>query len=166
MQEQQEQSINIGATQLEWEVDEYPKHERSQRWYLIASVLAVALITYAVATANFLFAVIILMICVITLLSTFVPSQRVPVIITNTGFVVADMYYDYEAIKSFAIAYDPPDVKLLYVQFQSALHPSLSVPLEDVDPNEVREYLLPFCAENLEHTQERLTDTVRRLYKL
>ncbi len=164
--EEQELPIEIGAPQLQWEVDEYPTHERSQRWYLVAAVLGVALIIYAVATANFLFAVIVLMIGVIMLLSTFVSPERVPVVITNTGVVVADMYYDFEAIKDFALAYDPPEVKILYLDFQSPWQPLLSIPLEDVDPNQVRECLLPYCKENIHQSEERLTDMVRRLYKL
>ncbi|MFA4845062.1 MAG: hypothetical protein WC654_00690 [Patescibacteria group bacterium] len=164
--EETELPIEIGSPQLQWEVDEYPQHGRSQRWYIVAAVLGVVLIIYAVATANFLFAVIVLMIGVITLLSTFVAPDRVPIVITNTGVVVADMYYDFEAIKDFALAYDPPDVKILYVEFHSAWQPLLSIPLEDVDPNQVREVLLPYCIENIHRSEERLTDMVRRLYKL
>ncbi|MBI4256740.1 hypothetical protein HY626_01635 [Candidatus Uhrbacteria bacterium] len=164
--EQEEGQINIGAPQLEWEVNEYPMHQRSRLWYIIAAVLGVALIIYAIATANFLFAVIILMIGVITLLSSFVPPDRVPVVITNTGVVVSDMYYDFQAIKDFSIAYDPPQVKNLYFEFHSPWQPLLTVPLEDIDPNEVRELLLPYCLENLQRVEENLTDVLRRLYKL
>ncbi len=164
--EADESLFDIGSPRLEWEVDEYSAHSRSKLWYSIAAVLGVALIVYAIATANFLFAVIILMIGVITLLSSFVPPDRVPVVITNTGVVVSDMYYDFQAIKDFSIAYDPPDVKNLYFEFHSPWHPLLTVPLEDIDPNEVRELLLPYCLENLERVEENLTDVLRRLYKL
>ena len=164
--EAEQLEVNIGAPQLEWEVDEYPAHQRSRFWYVIAAVLGVALIIYAVATANFLFAVIILMIGVITLLSSLVPPERVPVIITNTGVVVSDIYYDFQSIKDFSIAYDPPHVKNLYFEFHSAWHPLLTVSLEDIDPNQARELLLPYCLENLERVHENLTDVLRRLYKL
>src|SRR3989338_8037322 len=164
--EQEEVQINIGSPQLEWEVDEYPAHQRSKLWYILAAVIGVALIVYAIATANFLFAVIILMIGVITLLSSFVPPDRVPVLITNTGVVVSDMYYDFQAIKDFSIAYDPPHVKNLYFEFHSPWQPLLTVPLDDIDPNEVRELLLPYCLENLQRVEENLTDVLRRLYKL
>ncbi len=164
--EAEELQINIGSPQLEWEVDEFPAHSRGKLWYTISAVLGVALIVYSIATANFLFAVIILMIGVITLLSTFQKPDRVPVILTNTGVVVADMYYDFEAIKDFSLAYDPPHVKNLYFEFHSPWHPLLTVPLEDTDPNEVRSLLLPFCLENLHRVEENLTDVVRRMYKL
>lgn len=164
--EAEELQINIGSPQLEWEVDEYPMHQRSRLWYILAACIGVALIVYAIATANFLFAVIILMIGVITLLSSFVTPDRVPVVITNTGVVVSDMYYDFQAIKDFSIAYDPPHVRNLYFEFHSPWQPLLTVPLEDIDPNEVRELLLPYCLENLQRIEENLTDVLRRLYKL
>lgn len=166
MEAQAEVTIQIGDPQLQWEVDEYPRHQRSQWWYIAAAVLGVAMIIYAVATANFLFAVIILMVGVITLLSTFVPPDRVPVVITNTGVVVSDMYYDFEAIKDFAIVYEPPQVKNLYLEFHSPWQPLVTIPLEDMDPTVVRELMLPYCLENLGRVEENLTDVLRRMYKL
>ncbi len=164
--EAHELPISIGAPQIAWEVDEYPHHHRSSTWYVIMGALGVAMIVYAIATANFLFAVIILMLGVIKLLSTFSPPEKVPVVITNTGIVVSDMYYDFDAIMDFSIVYEPPDVKYLYLDFDSVLHPLVSIPLEDEDPNEVRELLLPYLIEDLHRTDERLTDVLRRVYKL
>lgn len=164
--QQQKEEIDIGEVLLAWEVDEFPRHERSRTWYIISTFIGVALIVYAVATANFLFAVIILMVGVIMLVSSMKKPEKVPVMITSTGVLVDDLYYDYDAIRDFSIAYEPPDVKLLYFDFFSAFHPLLSIPLEEMDPNEVRELLLPYCAEDLHRTEERLTDVARRLYKL
>lgn len=156
----------FGDILVNWEVDEFPKHDRSRLWYILAGLIAFGLIIYAVLTSNFLFAIIILMSSVIMLLSLFMHPEKIPVIITSTGIVVGDMYYDFQSVRDFSIAYDPPDVKLLYLDFFALTHPMITVPLEDVDPNIVRESLLPFCLENLKRNEESLTDLVRRLYKL
>jgi hypothetical protein len=161
-----EEEIDIGEPLLEWEVDEYPRHERSRMWYIIATLCGVALIVYAIATANFLFAVILLMVGVIMLLSTFKEPDRVPMFITTTGVLIDDTYYDYDHVKNFSIIFDPPATKVLYLDFHSRWQPLLAVPLEDMDPNEVRAALLPFCAENFSRMEERLTDIARRMYKL
>ncbi len=165
LQNQQTPDV-YGRLLLSWEVDEYPRHERSRTWYILASMIGVALIIYAIATANFLFAVIVLMLGVIMLLSTFQAPERIEVMITSTGFAVGGTFYDYKSVKDFSLVYHPPETKILYVGLDSLLHPLLSVPLEDVDPNAVRECLLPYCLENLHRTEEGLTDTLRRLYKL
>jgi hypothetical protein len=165
MAEEQPQ-VDIGRPVLEWEVDEYPTHDRSKYWYILSGSIGFILLIYAVSTANFLFAVIILMLGIVTLLSTFIPPDRVMVILTTTGIVVGDMYYDYDAIRDFSIAYDPPEVKYLYLEFHSPWQPLISIPLEEIDPNIIRENLLPFCFENLDRTEESLTDVMRRMYKL
>ena len=156
---------DLGEVLVEWEVDEYPTHNRSRIWYIVAGLIGFSLIVYAVITSNFLFAVIILMCGVITLLSIFVKPERISIVITTTGIVVGDIYYDFLSIRDFSIVYDPPDVKNLYLDFYAFSHPMITVPLEEVDPNIVRENLLIFCRENLDRIEEHLTDVVRRLYK-
>jgi hypothetical protein len=162
-----EQDIaELGQPILDWEVDEYPQHERSRTWYIVASVVGVSLIVYSIATANFLFAVIILMIGVITLLNTFKTPDKVEVMITTSGIIVSDLFYDYKSIRDFSIVHEPPDVSILYLDFHSSLHPLMSVPLHDIDPNLVRDALIPFVLENFHRDEETLTDLMRRLYKL
>ncbi|MFC1787929.1 hypothetical protein ACFLZY_01790 [Patescibacteria group bacterium] len=158
--------IHVGSALVGWEVDEYPQHDRSRLWFLVAGIVGVALIVYSVATANMLFAVIVLMIGVIILVSSMKTPDKVQVIVTTTGVLVGDSYYEYKDIKDFAIVYNPPETKLLYIDFESGWKPLLSIPLEDTDPNEVRESLLPYVIEDLDRTDERLTDVIRRLYKL
>ncbi len=155
-----------GRPLVVWEIDEYPRQTRSRRWYMIMAVAGVSLIVYSIATANFLFAVIILMSGIITLLSDFKHPDRIVVAVTSTGFVVGETYYDFRAIRDFALVYEPPEVKLLYVSFRQAWNPMLAIPLEDTDPNAVRKELLPFCLENLDRTSETLTEVLRRVYKL
>jgi len=172
MQEQESQAIfeyhpdEFGELLIGWEVDEYPQHQRSRTWYILAGIVSVSLIIYAIATSNFMFAVIILMCCVILMISSFTKPERIPMMITTTGVILGDIYYDYQSIRDFAIVYDPPDVKLLYLDFYAVTHPLISIPLEETDPNIVRNSLLSFCMEDLNRTNEHLTDVVRRLYKL
>jgi len=155
-----------GRRLLTWQVDEYHQHARSRTWYILGAIVSVALIVYAIATANFLFAVIILMIGIITLLSTFSAPDKIEVILTTTGVVLGNAFYPYKDIKDFSLVYDPPEIKVLYLDFHKPWLPLVSVPLEEVDPNRVRETLLPFSLENLDRAEESLTDVVRRLYKL
>ena len=129
---------SYGYRLLSWEVDEYPRHERSRTWFIVAGIIGAALLVYAVVTANFLFAVIVLMLGVIILLTTFKEPQRVEVHITTMGIVVGNTFYPYKDVKDFSIVYQPPQTKLLYVGLSSLLHPLLSIPLEEMDPNQVR----------------------------
>ncbi|MEK7452075.1 MAG: hypothetical protein AAB664_01955 [Patescibacteria group bacterium] len=172
MQQQEPNAIfeyhpdEFGELLIGWEVDEYTEHKRSKLWYVIAGLVSVSLIFYAIATTNFMFAVIILMCCVILMITAFTKPERIPMMITTTGVILGDVYYDYQSIRDFSIVYDPPTVKLLYLDFYAVTHPRLSISLEDADPNVIRNNLLTYCMEDLNRTNEHLTDVVRRLYKL
>ena len=106
------------------------------------------------------------MVDLITIVSLFEKPQRVSVTITTLGILIDRAFYAYPLVRDFSIAYDPPHVKLLYLDFVNFWHPLVSVPLEEIDPNEVRQTLLSTCIENLERTDETLTDAMRRVYKL
>ena len=155
-----------GKILASWQVDEYPNHDRSRTWYVLGAIGGVCLIIYAIATANFLFAIIILISGIITLLSTFQAPEKLDIAITSSGIIVGNDYYVYKEVKDFSIIYEPPTIKVLYFDFEKPWLPLVSIPLEDTDPNHIRECLLPFCLENLERSEETLTDYVRRLYKL
>ncbi|OGL95790.1 hypothetical protein A2348_00145 [Candidatus Uhrbacteria bacterium RIFOXYB12_FULL_58_10] len=159
-------SFETGRANVAWEIDEYTRQTRSRNWYLVAGIIGVALIVYSIASANFLFAVIILMIGIITLITDFKQPDRVTVAITPTGLVVGDIAYDFRAVRDFSLAYEPPEVKILYLTFRQFWQPMLAIPLEDTDPNVVRAELLPYCLENLDRTSETLTETIKRVYKL
>ena len=156
---------DVGEGLLSWESWEFAPLERSRLWYIIASIIAIGVIVYAIYTANFIFAISIMMMGVITLISNFRKPRRIEIFLTNLGVVVGSEFYAYEDMKDFSIVYKPP-VKNLYLDFKSVWQPMVSIPLEDINPNEVRETLLPYAFENLEREDENLTDVLRRLYKL
>ncbi len=158
--------IDAGTPMLSWEAWEFPLVERSKRWYIATSILGLFLILYALFTANFIFGVIVLMFAVISLLRDLKKPARVPVHITTSGLVFGNDFYKFEDIRDFSLTYDPPDVRNLYVAFHGRLQPLLSIDLEEMNPNDVRQTLLPFVFENLEREGESLTDMLRRVYKL
>ena len=103
----------FGQHLIGWEVDEYRRHDRPFRWYITITVIGVALILYALLTANFLFAIIILLFGVISFLAGLREPERVDVHITNNGAVLGQSFYPYKEIKDFSIVYEPPEVKVL-----------------------------------------------------
>lgn len=161
-----EEAIDAGAPMMSWESWEFPPVQRSTRWYILASVLGLFLMLYAVFTANFIFGVIVLMFAVITLLRDLKRPERILVHITSKGLVFGDEFYPFDTIRDFSLTYDPPTLNSLYVSFHGRFSPMLSIGLEELNPNEVRSTLLPFVFENLEREGESLTDVLRRVYKL
>ncbi len=165
-QEEHFEEIDVGDELLAWETWEFPPHERSRNWYIIAGVVGVVLIVSAILSGNFLFAIIVLMMGVILLMGHLRRPERITMHVTTLGLVLGTEFCRYRDIKDFSIIYDPPDVKLLYVDFHRLSHPLVALPLEGVNPNLLREALLPYIFENLDREEESLTDTLSRVYKL
>ena len=158
--------IDAGRIILSWETWEFPPVERSVRWYVAAAIIGLALLVYAVLTANFIFALIIIMFAVIMVMRDLKKPERVMAAITSEGIVFDQDFYPYAAIKDFSVIYEPPHVNTLYLGFNSRLTPSMSIALGDLNPNIVRQELLPFVFENLDRDGESLTDILTRVYKL
>ena len=156
-----------GEMLMYWTMDEFHRHERSNAWYVIFLGIGLGLILYAIVTANYIFAVLLVLIGTFMILQHFRDPDNVPVVILSTGIAVGNHYHPWDEVKDFWIAYDPPHVSKLYVDYNLDREPYVSIDLpEDMDPNEIREVMLLFTEESTKRKEESLTDYVRRLYKL
>ncbi len=156
----------LGEEIFSWEVDEYVRHERGPVWYAVAFLVGLSLVMYAIVTRNFLFAIVIIMAGVIIALSALREPQRISFMLTTRGVALGSQFVPFKELKSFWILYEPPQVKNLYVDFRSAITPHLVVPIEEMDPLELRRALLEFLAENKSQEDESMSEILGRLLKL
>jgi len=149
-----------------WSFPEYVKAKRSKNWYFFTTIIVLALLTYAILTTNFLFALIIILGVTILIISGKREPKEVDFKITEDGLEVDKDFYPYKDIKHFWIVYEPPEVKTLFIVFRNMLKPRLSIPLEDQDPVKIRKILLQYIEENLEKEDEPISDYLKRTLKL
>lgn len=160
------QNVNFGEVQYNWAFDEYEKYDRSRRWYWITGLIIAALLIYSAVTANYLFALIVVLFTIILLLQELRQPIQVDFGITDTGIVVGRKYYPYSELEKFWIIYNPPNVKVLYFEPKSAIKHRLHIPLFDIDPQEIRSYLTQYLIEDLDKEEEPLSDRLGRLFKI
>ena len=152
---------------ITWQIDEYEKHIRTKRWYIIAICAALFFLIFAFFTANFLFAVIIIIVSLVVILHDGQNPARISIIIGEEGVIVGRKMHDYDEIKNFSIVYKPnQEIKRLYFEFKNIITPRLSIPLEDMNPLPIREFLLKYLPEDLERTDEPLSEGLARILKL
>jgi hypothetical protein len=132
----------------------------------VIGIIAIAFLTYAMIVANYLFALIIVLIGIISFLHEMQDPIDVPFAITETGIILGKKYFRYSEIKNFWIIYNPPEVKKLYFSTDGALRNELQISLMDYDPRPLREYLGKYLAEDLEQEEEALSDTLARRMRL
>ena len=164
---QKQDQINYGEAFASWQVPEYEKHKRTKQWYIGAVVLDLLFLLYAFWTANFLFAVIIIVATIVIILFDSREPDMVNISLTDEGVVVGRKFYDYDELKDFVIVYKPRlEVKNLYFEFKASLKHRLSIPLMEMNPLPIRENLLKYLSENLERTDEPLSEGLAKMLKL
>lgn len=160
------EDVNMGEIVYEWTVKEYDQPERDRRWYIVMGILGAFLLVYAIASANYLFALLIALFGIILFMHDLVAPGDVPFAITETGIVLGKKYYRFSELESFWMIYDPPAVKNLYFSQNNILHHRLTIPLLDNDPRPIREYLNQFVEEDLDQEEEPASDKLARMFRL
>lgn len=161
-----QEAIVLEQNRFVWEAPSAPRYERGPLWYVLMTAGALLLVAYAVWTANFLFAFLILLIAIILVLAGNEAPKTALAQIGEHGIVWDGRLYLYADIDQFAIVFHPPYAKLMYVELKSAIHPRLRIPLEDQDPNAIREHLVQFLPQDTDLRYEHFSDMVARLLRI
>ena len=161
------QNIDYGDAIIDWQIPEFDKHERTKKWYITASIAALVLLLYSFISANFLFAVIIIITALVIILNDKKEPNKIKVSLTDEGIMIGKKFYDYDEIENFSIVYKPrQEIKNLYFEFKSALRHRLSIPLENTNPITIRKALLKYLKEDLERTDQPLSEALAKMFKL
>jgi len=164
---QNKEIIDYGEPFASWQAPEYEKHDRSKLWYILASIIVLLLLLFSFFTVNFLFAVIIIIAAIIIILHDSREPAMVDINLTDEGVIIGRRFYDYDEFKDFSIVYKPRrEVKNLYFEFKNSLRHRLSIPLLNMNPLSIRENLLKYLAEDLERTDEPLSEGLAKMFKL
>lgn len=163
MKEDKKEDIN----EISWTVPEFEKHDRSKKWYILASLFAIFLLIFALFTSNYLFAIIIVAATIITIFHDGQEAAPVNIIIDEDGVIIGRKLYDYDVLKNFSVLFKPKeDLKNLYFEFKNPAKQRLSIPLFDINPLQIRDFLLKYLEEDLERTNMPLSENLSKLLKI
>jgi hypothetical protein len=161
-----EEKKDLGEILASWSFNEYAQYQRGKRWYVAAFLIIIFLLFYSLITANFLFAVIVILGAVTILMRDRYGPDKIDFAITEDGLKVEDKFYEYDLFSQFYIIYKPPHIKTLFVDFKSILKPRLSIPLENQNPLKIREVLKEYLKEDLDKEEEPISESLKRILKI
>ncbi|KKR48442.1 MAG: hypothetical protein UT86_C0005G0026 [Candidatus Magasanikbacteria bacterium GW2011_GWC2_40_17] len=157
---------NWGNVLHTWQIPEYHQPERGRTWYIVASIIFVALLGYSIFAQNFLFAFLILLFAAII----FMHSTREPLYlnigVSDKGVILNKRLIVYSGLSAFWIINEPPLTKNLYLKFNGGFQPPLSIHLAEEDAEEVRATLGQFLKEDKRQIEEPLSDLLWKVLKL
>jgi hypothetical protein len=149
-----------------WETPEFERYDRGRLWYVVMAGVALLFVAYAVWQANFLFAFIILLVAIILVIAGNEKPRRVLAQIGHNGIVWRGDFFSFDDIHNFSIIYEPPRVRILYIEPKSLFSPRIRIHLGEQDPVAIRDHLRQYVSEDLTLRDEHLSDIVSRLLKL
>jgi hypothetical protein len=152
---------------ISWEFPEYQKHDRNRNWYIVAGIIALGLIVYALFSANYFFALIILLVGFIIVFLQNDEPLTIQFSLEPTGVRLVDRFYSYDVFKDFSIVFKPEDeIRTLYFEFKNGLRHRMSIPLQKTNPLIVRQYLLRYLIEDLERNDAPFSDGFAKTFKI
>ena len=155
-----------GTAFFHWVIPEYTQHERGRGWYVVAGLVGIGLVAWAIYTTNFLFAVLIALTAIILLVRHSEMPSQLMVSIFEDGVQIGEQFFPFRDLKSFWIIYEPPEVRMLYFDFKSSWRPRLPVRLEEENPIQIRHFLLKYLEGDLSRESEPTSDALSRLLRL
>lgn len=166
MPEQITNQTITGDVLFHWEIQEYESYDRTARWFVIMGILGFLMVSYALITNNFMFALVIVLVAVVLYLQHNQEPLKIPFSITEMGIIVGSRLYKWEELQSFYIVYEPTQTTSLYFETKSSLRPTIQIPLESQNPVDIRDVLLSFLSENSDQEKEPLSDRFARNWRI
>ena len=133
---------------ISWDAHEYVHVEKTPDWYWALGLIAVAGTVAAILFQNLLFAVLILVMAFVLALF----AKRKPEVfrfsVTQRGVRIDDTLYPYSSLEWFSIdELSPNHVPKLILNPKHFFAPVIVIPILDVDPDEVHDFLIAFLDE-------------------
>ncbi|MBU1289700.1 hypothetical protein KKG85_00415 [Patescibacteria group bacterium] len=148
---------------LEWNAPEFFYFEKTEIWFVVSGLIAIALFLWALWTRNIFFALIIILGYFIITAYAIKKPRKIAAKITAEGIKIDRALYPYDNLKSFWIFYEPPTLKEISVLSRKKIMPHIKIPLGEQDPVAARKALIQYLPEKRQ--EESLTDNLSRQIK-
>ncbi|HWO07699.1 MAG TPA: hypothetical protein VNM40_03930 [Candidatus Paceibacterota bacterium] len=131
---------------LRWSAYEHEHIERGSDWYWALGIIAVCAAVTSILFGNFLFALLI----VVAAFTIGIIAQQPPELhefeLSEKGIRIGKDFHSYDTMLSFWVD-DEIDEPLLLVDTTKFLSPNLIIPVGDMHPDTIRDFLRPHVEE-------------------
>ena len=149
---------------IKWQAYEFEYFEKSQAWFFISGIVAIGLLTWALWSKNFLFAILIF-VGYFTVVAYAIKKPRlIDFSIEQKGIKIDNTLHHYEKLRSFCI-FENPELKIKELSLRSKRKtmPYIKIPLAQQNPEEIKAVLANFIPQK-KH-KESIIDGISRLIK-
>ena len=150
----------------EWDTPEFIPMSRGKRWYIVAGLIFLALILYAVSTGSATMAIVFIAVAIVFMLIEKRKPRKMQVKIMDMGIMYDKRFYPYHHINSFWMVYHPPYVRALYLKIREGSRlRDVKIELNHENPTEIRKLLMEEIPE-IEGGTEPMLDLLSRILRI
>jgi len=150
---------------LEWKAPEFVRQAKSRNWYLIAGILTLCLVAYALYTGSATMAIVFIVLAGVYILTHNQEPKIISVKVTQMGIYVGSAYYPYSMIQTFWIVYHPPVIRTLNLKVSGMSASKVTIQLDEQSPVDVKALIVKEVPE-LKGQQETASEILIRLMRL
>jgi len=127
---------------LRWHAYEHEHIERGSDWFWALGIFAICTALISMLFGNILFGILILVAATTLGILAQSPPPLIEFELSDRGIRAGAIMHRYEEIISFWVEDHDADPPILLVDTTKWMSPNLVIPLTDMDPKQVRAYLL------------------------
>ncbi len=144
------QKPQIEKERIAWTALEYEFREKTAEWFWSLGIVVTSAIVAAIIFHNYLFALLIGIASIVLILYAFRKPGIVSFELNRSGVVINKTLFPYASLESFWVEQNDPHKKLL-LKSKKMFMPLVAIPIENLDPEMVREFLRQFLPETELH---------------
>ncbi len=145
VQLQPQSEISDAAQPIHWQANEYIHHDRSPLWFIVFSIVIIALILLAIFVLNSItFAVLIPVMAAALIVYTRRPPRILDYTLSSKGLFINDQLYPFSEFKSFGVIKDGAEYSVMLIPVKR-FHLGVSVYF----PNEAGEVIVDMLGARL-----------------
>lgn len=130
-------------------LEHHHNHEKSNDWYWMLGIVAVALAILFIYFGDYLFSLVILLGAFTMVLYSQKEHEYISISLGNKGILINETLYPYRSLESFWVEDEiEGEIDHLLLRSKKTLMPLIIIPLaEDLDPELITNYLLQYLDE-------------------
>ena len=141
----------MASPALRWSAYEHDHIERGSDWFWALGIVAISIAITAIILHNVLFGILVIIAAVTLGLIAQTPPELAEIELSERGIRIDGTLHRFDHIISFWVEDEHDDRPLLLVDTTKFLSPNLIIPIEEIDPSLVREFMREYANEKLMH---------------
>ena len=141
---------------ISWKAYEYIHEPKSADWYWALGVITIAVSGAAIIFGNYIFAILVIIVGIsLAAHAHHHEPKLVDFELNEKGVRIDDIFYRYKTLESFDVETHETEIGTfakIFIKSKKTLMPLIVIPIAEVHPEDVREYLSIFLEEG-EHTE-------------